>query len=174
MRRVISRALRAASRARAASINFETMDLSIFTDMANYDYHLSTAISQITDAGIILADAGDDYDCHSRTIDGMPDIGADEFNSILSSIFSPLKYSALDVYPNPAAEKITLNLTSFCISILNISITDSLGRILYSEATNIDDKNTSLDISISHFPPGIYHLVVSDKKSVFSKTITKL
>ena len=76
--------------------------------MANNDYHWFTTIPHIVDAEIILAEAGKDYDCYSQTTDGMLDIGADEFNSTIISIFSPVEYSDIKVHPNPATEMITL------------------------------------------------------------------
>lgn len=154
--------------------NFETMDQSIFIDAANHDYHLSAAIPQIIDAGITLADTEEDYDCHLRTIDGMPDIGADEYNSVPTGVFPTIEYLTIEVYPNPATEKITLDLNSTFGGVLNINLTDPLGRILYAETVNIDDENSSMDISIAHFSPGIYHLVISGKELAFSKTVTKL
>jgi hypothetical protein len=152
--------------------NFETMDLSIFTEAANNDYHLSTTIPQIVDAGIILAEAEEDYDCHSRTTDGMPDIGADEFNSTITSISSPVEYSDIKIYPNPATEMITIEFENTFRDVSNILLSDPLGQILYNKTVNIGDVKISIDIS--NFPSGVYYLVILNKESAISKIITKL
>jgi len=60
--------------------NYQTSDLSIFTDAAMYDYHLASDITGIVDAGSDLADVIMDYDCEPRNT-GTYDIGADEFVS---------------------------------------------------------------------------------------------
>jgi hypothetical protein len=148
------------------------MDLSIFTEAANNDYHLSTTIPQIVNAGIILAEAQKDYDCHSRTTDGMPDIGADEFNSTITNISSLIEYSNIKVYPNPATEIITLEFGDTFRDFSNIFLSDPLGHILYNKAVNIGDAKISIDIS--NFPSGVYYLVILNKESAISKIITKL
>jgi hypothetical protein len=148
------------------------MDLSIFTEAANNDYHLSTTIPQIVDAGIILAEAEEDYDCHSRTTDGMPDIGADEFNSTITSISSPVEYSDIKIYPNPATEMITIEFENTFRDVSNILLSDPLGQILYNKTVNIGDVKISIDIS--NFPSGVYYLVILNKESAISKIITKL
>ena len=154
--------------------NFETADQNIFVDALNHDYHLSGVIPQVTDAGIVLTNADEDYDCHLRITDGMPDIGADEYNSTMTGIYSPIKYLDFEVYPNPTTEKISIELNDGFNGVLHIILTNPLGRVVYNERINRDGESTPLDISMMHFPQGIYHLVISNKEMTFSKKVVKL
>lgn len=64
--------------------NFETNDMNIFEDAGNYNFHLTGSQTQITDAGMTLAEVSTDYDCEMRPDGNAPDIGADEQSSALA------------------------------------------------------------------------------------------
>ena len=77
------------------------------------------------------------------------------------SVEAPEKYS-LDLFPNPASEKITI--TNVSNEIKSISIFNLLGEELISKnVTGLHRKSISIDVSA--LPPGIYmvHSIASEK-----------
>lgn len=82
--------------------NFQFSDPSIFVDAGNHDYHLEGAHASITNLGLVLSEAGLDADCHARS-DGMPDLGADEFQSVFTATNVVAEKEMIRVFPNPNA-----------------------------------------------------------------------
>lgn len=144
--------------------NFETSDLSIFEDAANQDYHLSGINNQIVDAGIELPEVTMDYDCHPRSTGDVPDIGADEFDSMISGINNLSTSQKLLIYPNPTASLLHFELeTPAFAEILTLD-----GKIIMQE----QNVQNSLDVSL--LEKGIYILKIIQKESVHVERIVKI
>ena len=77
----------------------------------------------------------------------------------------------IQVYPNPATDKITINLNNTSISATNntVQIVDYLGRVLLQQKALTNAGNTSLEFNINSLPKGNYVVVV--KNEIESKTI---
>jgi hypothetical protein len=58
--------------------NAETSDLSLFVDAASGDLHLAASATIAIDQGIAVPDSGVDLDGQPHSVDGAPDLGADE------------------------------------------------------------------------------------------------
>ena len=129
--------------------NFEFSDGSIFVDAGNHDYHLAAAHPSITDMGMNLQDDGVDADCHDR-LDGMPDIGADEFESISTSTYSSMEDVPFQVFPNP-------NMGSFFIESskpLQVELWDGAGKIIWRADVSPENQQ-AFSMAI---PAGMYLL----------------
>jgi len=111
--------------------NYETTDLSIFTDAALYDYHLASDITGIVDAGTDLAEVVMDYDCETRNI-GTYDIGADEFFA-----------GAPDLHP----EIVINNQNSIGPSTLNVIV--ELNELLNNSTTGLVSFTIAKDAHIT-------------------------
>ncbi|MEO1257568.1 MAG: T9SS type A sorting domain-containing protein [Bacteroidota bacterium] len=128
--------------------NYLFLNDAIFVNANNYDYHLIAENPSITNAGTMLAHTGVDIDCHDR-MDGLPDIGADEFNSVLNSInFNPIK-NIIHVFPNPNAGRFFIESTEN----VAIEIVDLNGKTIYKKRK----LNGSL-IELEEIKSGIYFL----------------
>ncbi len=142
--------------------NFETTDLSIFVDEPNYDYHLSGAIDQIVDAGIVLTEAGDDVDCHPRTSTIIPDIGADEFDSMVLGIGEQDLFS-ISIFPNPASDHFLIR--SELSGVLEIWTLDG------KQVETATVKKGETEISIDNLMAGIYFIKVFDDEHYLYKRL---
>ena len=144
--------------------NFKSTDLSNFTDPANYDYHLDgNAEPGIINSGIVIPDAEEDFDCHLRT-DGMPDIGADEFDSTPVSTGSLLDRVQITVFPNPANDWMYLEtpaqgLIAFC------SMTGQVLKQWHVKGSSVLD--------LSGIPSGFYTLIFQTKGEIITLPVCK-
>ncbi len=81
----------------------------------------------------------------------------------------------IQVYPNPANDK--LNISCYCESKENINITikDASGRVRYNATSYCSgEKNIDYNIDISSFIPGIYSVELTMDKGHIVKKIVKL
>ncbi len=101
--------------------NFLFADASIFVDAEIFDYHLTDAHLAIANEGVLLAEAALDYDCHER-LDGLPDIGADEFDSVFNPTNNISRNESVRVFPNPSSGEFFIkNKTPIFIEIYDLS-----------------------------------------------------
>lgn len=78
--------------------------------------------------------------------------------------------NSLDIYPNPANNKININISDDLSGISNIQILNSLGEIVYSKTDKILVKNT---INIADFKPGLYFIRLELNNTLILKKFIK-
>lgn len=71
-------------------------------------------------------------------------------------------------YPNPANEQLTINISSANKMSYSISITDVLGKVVYTSAPN---NQTPYNINTQTFTPGIYFCTLSNEEHSFTQKI---
>ncbi len=152
--------------------NHTTTDMSIFLDAFNYDYHLAQNAASITDAGIFLEDIDSDYDCH--LLNGIPDIGADEFQSSTNDDFQFVEPLKLKAYPNPLMDVLILEFSDNINKTLHVSIINNFGQTLHSQIIDPNLTKNTFHLSTSTFDSGIYYLLISDGDSTITSTLLKL
>jgi PKD repeat protein len=79
--------------------------------------------------------------------------------SSVSGINSPADEFSLNVYPNPAHEKIYISTTPFKGKHLRIELISMMGEVMRSLELNADEYNAQLDIQ--NLSPGVYFLSVT-------------
>jgi len=70
----------------------------------------------------------------------------------------------ISVYPNPAANKITIQSTN---EIIGVVITNCVGQVMY----NGPHKNSLININTESFETGIYFIRIKSENSIFNKKI---
>ena len=70
--------------------------------------------------------------------------------------YSTTDITGISVYPNPASDKVTIELNSTLESESNISIIDITGRIIYQTVSN----ESNLSIDTREFSNGMYQIIV--------------
>lgn len=83
-------------------------------------------------------------------------------NTVISS-------EQISIYPNPALDKITIEVMANQKGPLNLTIIDNLGREMENTYLN-ERKNT---IKISHFPSGIYYITVKGENVFITDKLIK-
>ena len=136
--------------------NVADMGIAIFSDPYNYDFHLTGPLPSIIDAGIKLPGIDIDYDCHARPFGNGPDIGADEFESVPTSIDNQLE-AGIDYHPNPTDGILYIDLP--IASRLNIFSVDG------AQLTGLDLPRGQQEIDLSALPSGTYVLVFNAHQS---------
>jgi hypothetical protein len=90
-----------------------------------------------------------------------------DFCSYIASVNEHAAGEALNVYPNPATDHITVmldNIKNSADAVVNMY--DITGRMVYSSAPG---NSSSMEISTSGFAPGLYTVVISGGDSVIGK-----
>lgn len=141
---------------------FNDGDMGIGTEEPAAKVHIKSGDIYIEDIdrGIIMKSP--DGTCWRGTVNnaGQIDFEALDFcpedgtNSVSDS---PMGTSKLKVYPNPAGNQLTIEISMLGALSLNLEIIDELGKTVKS--TNISDNKDT--ISIENLRPGIYYCKVS-------------
>jgi hypothetical protein len=109
------------------------------------------------------------YDCPAYDIDGdlrpylntHPEIGVDEVPVLETGISVSSPYPSINLYPNPAKDKITISLPllngNTLLTIFNVSGEKVMER-------QLTDTETQLDISA--LPQGVYFVREQDEKTI--------
>ena len=139
--------------------NFQNVNLDVFADPTNHDYHLDGNIPGITDAGLSLSEVVNDYDCMHRPYGAGIDIGADE-TGLLSSSDVLLEQSGIILFPNPVEETFTI---SGLLNAYTIEVLDQLGQVYQT----YDQVSGTVEINISNLPVGIYFVKIGGKSNEF-------
>ena len=80
-----------------------------------------------------------------------------------------IDHSPFTIFPNPADESITVQLSQSCTNCL-IKITNTLGQVIQSSEFKVQSNSTQLNIHT--LPSGIYFItILSDKMSVMKKFV---
>jgi hypothetical protein len=77
----------------------------------------------------------------------------------------------LDVFPNPASEKVEVRLNDGAIADRTVSIVDYSGKVLFSKVVPATDKQLTIDLLERKLPSGIYTLSVKFQNQVLSKQL---
>ena len=78
--------------------------------------------------------------------------------------------SHISIYPSPANDNITIELSSDCHT---IEIYDSFGRMMMSRKVTESLSHQVVDVDISKYPSGLYLVVVKDDNNRYYKRIVK-
>lgn len=80
-------------------------------------------------------------------------------NEATSSLNTPLKEAAFDVFPNPATEFFTINWTSASTEkSLKVNLYDAIGELKYSEVINRVGTETTTKVFLQQYVSGLYYL----------------
>jgi len=83
---------------------------------------------------------------------------------------STSELAAVNVYPNPAADKLFINHESSVTGEVSIIITDLAGRIVMTELVNITNGNQISELNISALKTGIYLI---ETRSIVGSSVTR-
>lgn len=94
-----------------------------------------------------------------------------KFCNELTSVKDDIIVDNLSLYPNPVSNSINLSFSASNISKASISITNTLGNVLYLNEiqTTIGQNNKTIDIS--RLPVGVYSVNITINNSVISKQL---
>ncbi len=70
------------------------------------------------------------------------------------------------IYPNPATEKVFIDLHSLITQEVNVSIIDSYGRIVY-QGHELIESNQSFDINVADFDSGVYLYMIENGSKIY-------
>ncbi len=70
----------------------------------------------------------------------------------------------LKLFPNPASDRMTMDITAEQNSNVNISIFDMQGRIVYNSEERLEGSNLTKTISVSDLANGTYHVVIKNNE----------
>ena len=81
--------------------------------------------------------------------------------------------TSLKVYPNPAKNKITLDVAGFDVGLVTVKITDTKGKI-WREDNRLLTNGTEEIIMFLMLPPGIYFIALNEKTKIVKKKLIVL
>lgn len=81
--------------------------------------------------------------------------------------------NTMSVYPNPATEQLTINITTGQSSACTLLIYDLLGRLHVSNELLLEEGYQSLDVSLKHLPEGNYRLLLKSNVQQWGATFLK-
>jgi hypothetical protein len=91
----------------------------------------------------------------------MPPVGIDE----------PGLSGKLNVYPNPAANTVYIQLKDKLNLSLQLTITDLVGKKVFEKEIKLDSGNKNVPVDVSNLQNGIYMLRIADKENIFTKKL---
>jgi hypothetical protein len=71
----------------------------------------------------------------------------------------------LSVFPNPAKDKATVSFTATEEGTANITITDLMGRVLFTQQIEVQAGANKVSLPLINYAPGIYFMHVADKQT---------
>ena len=89
-------------------------------------------------------------------------------NPIISKISKDAGKATLKVYPNPAKNRITLEVNGFEAGLAVVKITDAKGKI-WREDNRLLANGTEDIAMFLMLPPGIYFISISEKTKIIKK-----
>ncbi len=145
-------------------------DPNFLADGYHLDYTcmlLNKGISTINIGGITYNSPLYDIDGDLRPYAGeAPEIGADELMTAVP-IARPIPGQSLSIYPNPASDKIIIDLANVVLNPNNlVSVTDITGKELISRKVN----SPKMEMDINSLPAGVYciKLISKDQNAAIS------
>ncbi len=82
----------------------------------------------------------------NKTDIGDPSFSIEEYNTI----------NGFSVYPNPASEFVTINVVSPVRTVANVTISNIMGQVVYSQNLNVNVGSSTSDIGLENIPSGVY------------------
>ena len=77
----------------------------------------------------------------------------------------------MDIYPNPATDKLKVLIKANNLSNYQLTIRNSLGQLVFKENYERGNKNRVEEINVSHLPKGVYFLNFWSAKHNISRKI---
>ena len=90
-------------------------------------------------------------------------------NSIVNSIEK--EHSDLDIFPNPATDKLNIHLHGAALTNAQIIIYDNLGKVVLQRNVDQDETTLEVDLSGSKFHTGIYFVTMISGETTISKRV---
>ena len=81
--------------------------------------------------------------------------------------------TSLKVYPNPAKNKITLDITGFDAGLATVKITDTKGKI-WREDNRLLTNGTEEIVMFLMLPSGVYFISINEKAKIIKKKLMVL
>ncbi len=154
-----------------------SLDVFGFEDPSNHDYHLSST-SVLIDAGTMISTEVLGYALQpylsyvdtclyeSRSLNGLPDIGAYEYSLPLAT--ADEVQPAFSIYPNPFASTITIDVPVDHYKDVAVRFSTISGAVILN--TRLDSITNTIDVSA--FPAGIYvATIVADQDILVHKLV---
>jgi hypothetical protein len=148
-----------------------------FEDPSAYDYHLVSA-SPLIDAGALISTTVQGYTLQpylsyvdtclyeSRTLNGLPDIGAYEYSVPLAT--EDEARAAVSLYPNPVTSSLTIVVPVDQYKEMSVRISTVSGEAMISR--RLDSITNAIDVS--GLSPGMYvTTIVADQEVVVRKLV---
>lgn len=76
------------------------------------------------------------------------------------------------VYPNPATDVAVVSLNMEYAAEVNISMTDAVGRVVYSSAQNLTGGRHDVTVNTTSFAPGIYNVTIKTEKGSLTERLS--
>ena len=74
--------------------------------------------------------------------------------------------AGVSVFPNPAIESITLDISSYENDMVNIEVTDSSGDAVKMDNVFVRKGNTSLSVNINHLSKGMFAINIASSNQI--------
>jgi len=99
--------------------------------------------------------AGDNY----YRIKAVDKDGKYQYSKIIKIVFDPA-LDAVSIHPNPATDRLTVELKKAKQGYITLQVSDLLGRIILEKNYNVNNSSTTLPIEIASWKPQLYFLKV--------------
>jgi hypothetical protein len=135
-------------------IKLSTQD---FVDPENGNLHLKESAVDIIDKGTVIENVVDDIDSQPR--DDKPDLGADEYGSVVTGMKKDYQINLLcSVFPNPTNDNLTLKVFNQSWNNVFYQLYDFNGKLI--ENRKVTEAETV--IQMGGLKPAVYSLIVYD------------
>lgn len=153
---------------------------AVISPNSSYDGNEGASVGLITSFNdiIILTGAADSPDVTTQFDDhitGTPTSGVIyKFENNFTGINSEkLLTSHLNIYPNPANDRINITFDNSGLKRIEIKIFDIIGRTVYERGFTNINRSTNLSLDISEFRSGIYFIQLKTDKVIYYGKIIK-
>ena len=137
--------------------NLNKLSTEFFVDPVNGDLHLKSTAADMIDKGPVLEEVVEDIDRQIR--DNKPDLGADEYRSVVSGMRKDTEMKFLcSAYPNPTNEYLILKVDNHYNNNVFYQLFDLNGKLLKNR--KVTEPETI--IQMGSLKPAVYSLVVYD------------
>lgn len=91
--------------------------------------------------------------------------GKYQYSKIIKIVYDP-RFSAVSIHPNPATDKLTVELSGTKPGNITLQVSDILGHIIQEKSYAIDNSNSALALDVASWKPQLYILKIigSDSK----------
>jgi len=92
---------------------------------------------------------------------------------IFHKVISSVETSISQMFPNPAFESTSFNVSSYTESTIDIKVYGETGSLLRSEQRNLTTGNNKVTIDLASFPSGVYLIQTSNAGEINTERIIK-